>query len=97
MKDKKEVCSLGDALHHLLQQYNLIERYQQARLRCYWPQFMGHTVASYTLYIRLSHHKLYIKLSSSVLREELRLQSSLLQKKCNEYLKEDIVHQIFFV
>ena len=96
MKDKHEIQSLGEIFLHLLQQYNLTEPYQQARLRSYWPQLMGTTVSSYTLSIKLSHHKLYVRLSSSVLREELRLQVDLLQKKLNEYLKEEVIQHIYF-
>lgn len=56
-----------------------------------WAEMMGNGVNNYTTAVQLERDTLYVKLSSSVLREELSYGKEKIVRMLNEALGKDII------
>ena len=70
-KRHNDNLSLSDALKEFVDSNKLQEGLDKIDVQDAWKQLMGNGVNSYTTSILLKKNTLYVKLSSSVLREEL--------------------------
>jgi predicted nucleic acid-binding Zn ribbon protein len=86
--------SLKEAIDELIQTYRLREGINEARLREFWEQRMGKTIASKTQSVDLKGTTLTIRLNSSVVRQELQYRSEEIKKALNEALEMDVIHEI---
>lgn len=93
---KKDAQSLGEILDEVLQQNNLDIGLSQARASQAWKQVMGEAVNSCTLGIGFNKGTLSVKLSSSVLRNELFMNRRAIIEKLNESIGKPIISNIYF-
>lgn len=70
-KRKNEYLSLKDLMGSFIEENNLTKGIQKISVQESWNELMGNGVASYTEKVDLRNGILYVKLSSSVLRQEL--------------------------
>jgi Dna[CI] antecedent, DciA len=61
-----------------------------------WKNLMGNGVNSYTKNVAFKNSKLYVELTSSVLREELSLGKSKILKIINDDLGREVVLDLIF-
>ena len=61
-----------------------------------WPELMGKAVAHRTKEIHIKHQTLYLKIDSSVMREELLLGKQIIIDRLNDYAGQEIVTDIWF-
>jgi predicted nucleic acid-binding Zn ribbon protein len=92
-RDSNEV-SLKDAIRKLLDIYKLTPKIQEAKLRASWGKMMGKSIANRTLELGLRDGKLYIRISSASLREEMALSKEKIKTIINEEMGEEIVTEI---
>lgn len=59
-----------------------------------WKNLMGNGVNSYTRNVTLRGNKLYVELTSSVLREELHYGKEKIIRMLNEELGRDIIQEV---
>jgi hypothetical protein len=62
-----------------------------------WASLMGNGVVSYTQQVTLKGTTLYVKLSSSVLREELSYGKEKIRAMMNEALGKEEIKKIMFL
>ena len=67
---------------------------QKIKIEETWLKIMGNGVVSYTDSIQLKNKTLIVKLSSSVLREELSYGKEKIIKMINEELQSSVVNKI---
>jgi len=77
-----------------LQENKLQEGIDQFDVKDAWENVMGKGVMSYTESIRLKRNTLYVKLSSSALKEELNYGKEKIVKMLNESLKNVLIKSI---
>jgi hypothetical protein len=65
-------------------------------VRDVWEAVMGPAITKYTQNIKLERETLYIKLTSSVLREELSYGKQKIIKNLNEELKKELIKKLVF-
>ena len=92
---KSETSTVGEALHELLNTYRLKAKYEQTQLINSWERLMGEPIARRTDKIYVSNRKLYVKLKSASLKQELNMSKSkilsVFLKEFGEVIVEDVV------
>lgn len=86
--------TLGNILLKMLEAYGLKDKMQEVRIKNYWTEQMGPSIATYTKSVFVKKRKVYIRLQSSALRQELSYGKEKIKKMFNELLKEDYVEEV---
>jgi predicted nucleic acid-binding Zn ribbon protein len=87
---------LDEILSQVLKQNHLDEKLYEVRVIKSWSVVLGENIMNYTSNIYFSKKKLYVTLSSSVLRQELFLSRDNIKKLLNENVGADVVQEIVF-
>ncbi|NQX78047.1 DUF721 domain-containing protein [Gilvibacter sp.] len=93
-KRSREHISLGDALKEFFGQGKLKRGMDQMNVRDTWNKMMGQAIAGYTEDIRLESGTLYVRLTSSVLREELSYGKQKIISMLNEELGTEMIKKL---
>lgn len=93
-KRKNEHSSIEDILKEFVATNDLQEGLDKVNVRDAWQNLMGNGVNNYTTAIELKRDTLYIRLSSSVLREELSYGKEKIISMLNEALGKDIISKL---
>ncbi|KPM49280.1 DUF721 domain-containing protein [Jiulongibacter sediminis] len=92
---RTKAVSLKDAIDGFLESFNLQTKYSETHLIVSWEKLMGKTIASRTEKIYIRDNKLFLKISSSPLRQELVMAKSklikLINKEMGNYPVEDVI------
>lgn len=86
--------SIEDILKEFVQTNNLQSGIDKVDVRDAWTNLMGNGVNNYTTAIELKNETLYVKLSSSVLREELSYGTKKIITMLNESLGKELVKKL---
>jgi len=86
--------SLGDAIKDFIDSNRLEKGLDKVRVEEAWNAVMGHAISKYTTSIKLERDVLFVKLSSSVLREELSYGNQKIIAMINEELGKDLVNKL---
>jgi hypothetical protein len=87
---------LDEILSQVLKQNHLDEKLYEVKVIKSWPVVLGENIMNYTSNISFSKKKLYVTLSSSVLRQELFLSRDIIIKSLNENVGANVVQEIVF-
>jgi hypothetical protein len=86
--------SLNEALDGFLESYNLRAKFNETGLITSWEKIMGKTIASRTEKIYIKDKTLFLKISSSPLRQELLLAKSHLIKLINKEMNQELIDDV---
>ena len=89
--------SLKEAIEQMLQVYKIKRRYDETGIIAHWPDLVGKYVANRTKEIFISNKKLFLRIESSVVKNELMLMRADIIKKINEEAKETLVDELIFL
>ena len=92
--DAKKIKSI---LGEFISKNSLIDGIDSARIQESWRELMGENIDAYTKKINLQQDILVIKLTSSILRQELSYGKDKIIEMINESLGKDKVRDIRFV
>lgn len=96
-KRQNEYLSLKDLMGAVIKENNLEKGMKKISVRENWDSLMGNGVASYTEKVELRGSTLYVKLKSSVLREELSYGKDKIKAMMNEALGTEEIQKILLV
>lgn len=96
-KRENDSFSVKDLMKSFIKENNLSKGMQKLKIEESWEKLMGQGVASYTESVQLQNKTLIIKLSSSVLREELSYGKEKIIKMLNEEMGEKVVGKLLLV
>jgi len=85
---------IKSVLEAFVKSNNLEAGLDKVNVRDAWAELMGNGVNNYTTAIELKHDVLYVKLSSSVLREELSYGNAKIIAMLNEALGKPIIKKL---
>lgn len=88
--------SLTEVLRKFMRSEGLETPLNQYRLVQAWPQVMGDGIAHYTEEVFIKNQTLFVKISSSVLRNDLYLSRATLVKRLNEHVGAQVITDIHF-
>ena len=86
---------LKDAIDDLLKAYRLDGDIKKQKFYSEWEDIVGTPIARRTDSLKLQGKTLYLKLNSSVMREEILSIKALFIKKINDYMGEEWVTNIY--
>ena len=93
---RKEAQRLSDLLPKVLSDQNLTQRLDETQIGVLWRNLFSETVAGYTTRAQMRNGKLYVSLSSAILRNELMCNKISLIERLNEELGKPLVKDIIF-
>ena len=86
--------SLKDVLGAFVEKNKLQKGIDKVDVAEAWKAVMGPAIAKYTTQIKLDGDRLFVQLSSSVLREELGYGKEKILKNLNEELGRDVIAKV---
>ena len=89
--------SLKDAIEQMLNVYKIKRRFDETGIIATWPDLVGKSVANRTKEIYIYDKKLFLRIESSVIKNELMLMRSQIIGKINDEAKGILVEEIIFL
>lgn len=89
--------SLKEAIEQLLDVYRLRRRFDETSLIAAWPEMMGTAVANRTTELFIRDRKLFIRIESSVIKNEMVMIRSQILDKMNERAGSKVLDEIIFL
>ncbi|CAI8313949.1 MAG: Uncharacterised protein [Flavobacterium sp. SCGC AAA160-P02] len=96
-KRENDSISLKNLMQSFIKKNNLSKGIQKIKVEEVWKELMGQGVTSYTQSIQLKNKTLIIRLSSSVLREELTHGKDKIIAMINKEMGEEVVSKLMLV
>ncbi len=96
-KRQNEYLSLKDLMGDVIKENNLEKGMKKISVKENWDTLMGNGVASYTEKVELKGSTLFVKLSSSVLREELSYGKEKIKNMMNEAMGFEEIKKVMLL
>ena len=96
MRGKNEK-TLKEAIDELLTAYKLKDKLNETRLINSWEKVMGRVVARRTTELYISGRKLFVKLNSAPLREELSFNRNKMVTLLNEATGNKVIDEVILL
>jgi len=91
---KSNELTMKAAIEQLLDTYKLSDQFIVEKIKINWPELVGKVIANRTDEINIRQQKLYLKVSSASLRQELIMMKSTLIENVNTYAGKKIINEI---
>ena len=88
---------LKDVIEQMLQVYKLRKKLDETSLVLIWPEMMGKAIANRTKDIFIRDRKLFIRIESAVIKNDLMMMRSGIIEKMNEHAGSSIIDEIIFL
>ncbi|MGV3706776.1 MAG: DUF721 domain-containing protein [Arcticibacter sp.] len=88
---------IKEAIEQMLRVYKLKRKFDETSLVAAWPEMMGPAVANRTRQLYIREKKLFIRVESSVLKNELVMIRSQILEKMNERAGSQVLEEIVFL
>ena len=89
--------SLKDAIEQMLQVYKIKRKYDETAIIASWPQLVGKSVANRTKELFIHDKKIFLRIESSVIKNELVMMRNQIIEKINEEANWTLVDEIIFL
>ena len=89
--------SIKEALEQLLQVYKLRRKFDETSLIAAWPELMGNAIANRTKEIYIRDKKLFLRIESSVIKNELLMMRSQILEKMNDKAGAQVVEEMILL
>ncbi|MCB9184747.1 MAG: DUF721 domain-containing protein [Flavobacteriales bacterium] len=93
MKRRNEQ-SLAEAIKHLIDGAGIREKMDELDIASWWDEVAGGLVARHTTGITLRRGKLFIRVDSAPLRQELTYMRETITQRLNERAGRDVVQEV---
>jgi len=94
---KPNDITLKEAITKMLAVYRLRGKYDETGVVAFWPELMGTAVANRTTQIYVSNGKLFVRIESSVIKNELLMVRTGIIQKLNEKAGSNVITEIVFL
>lgn len=96
MIKKSNEATLGQVIRELLKTYNLTDKLTEVKLVNSWEAVVGKMIAKHTINLRVKKGKLFVKLDSAALTNELTYSKSRIIDMLNKEAGEKVIFDIVF-
>ena len=93
---RKQAQPIGDIIRKFLRDEGLETPLNQHRLISSWGEVMGNGILHYTGDIFIKNQTLWVKINSSVLRQELGIGRSQIVRRLNEHVGSQVITDVKF-
>jgi predicted nucleic acid-binding Zn ribbon protein len=91
---RSKTITLAEALNDYIKEMNLGEKLSEVAVINSWEEIVGKAISSKTTKIYIKDHKLFVHLSSSVVRNELLMLREVLREKLNKNAGTEVIKEI---
>jgi predicted nucleic acid-binding Zn ribbon protein len=85
---------IGEVLGEYVEAFKLKGKLNEIALIKSWPELVGENIARHTIDIKIQNKILYIKIQSSIIRQELMMIRTELVKRMNEKAGETVINEM---
>jgi len=89
--------SLKEAIEQMLNVYKIKRKFDETSVIAHWPELVGKPVANRTKELFISNKKLFLRVESSVIKNELMMMRTQIIEKINEEAKVILIEEIIFL
>lgn len=89
--------SLGEAIRNFIRSKGLDDKVNQAKIIRAWPELMGDLIGKRTKEIYVREKVLFIKISSSALKNDLSFSKGTIKEKLNEEIGNPYLKDVVFL
>ena len=89
--------SLKDAIDQMLNVYKIKRRFDETAVIASWPELVGKPVANRTKELFIRDKKLFLRIESSVIKNELMMMRAQIMDKINEKANGILVEEVIFL
>ena len=93
MRTKNDI-TIGKALDMMIDDLKLRSKINESRIRDGWAEIMGKPIAKYTSSVSLRDGKLYIKIDSAALKQELNYSRDKIRELFNKEFGDNVVKDV---
>lgn len=94
---KPNDVTLKDAISKMLDVYRIRRKFDETSIVAVWPEIMGTAIANRTKQIYIHDKKLFIRIESSVIKNELVLVRTGIIQKLNDHAGSVVINEIIFL
>ena len=96
LKRSSNEAPLKEVLDRWLKAYGFESKMKEMDVINAWPELMGIAVANRTSKISIRNKTLYLKMDSSVMRDELLNGKSIIIQRLNQHAGKEIITDVWF-
>ena len=89
--------TMKQAIEQMLNVYKIKRRFDETAIIAAWPDIVGKPVANRTREIFINNKKLFLRIESSVVKNELMIIRSQIIEKINNEAGDTLVEEIIFL
>jgi predicted nucleic acid-binding Zn ribbon protein len=89
--------SIKDAIEQMLNVYKIKRRFDETAVVTFWPELVGKPVANRTKELFIRDKKLFLRIESSVIKNELMMMRAQIMDKINEKASSILVEEVIFL
>ncbi len=94
--ERRKTVHISEIIQELLAKNNMKSRLDETTITQKWEEVVGKTMAKYTRKVYVSKGVLYVEVTSSVARNELVMNRSILIEKLNKTTGSETIKDIIF-
>lgn len=89
--------SIKEAIEQMMQVYKIKRKFDETGIIASWPDLVGKSVANRTKELFIHDKKLFLRIESSVIKNELMLMRTQIIDKINNEAKSVLIEEIIFL
>jgi predicted nucleic acid-binding Zn ribbon protein len=89
--------SLGDAIREMIEAYGMKGKLSEANLVDSWEEVVGAMISKHTKDLYIKRKKLFVKVDSPALKNELTYNRTTIMESLNEAAGGEIIEEIVFL
>jgi len=97
MKRSDNTEPLKKVIERYLKAFNIEEKYNEAGLILNWEKVLGKAIANRTDQLYIKDRKLFVRLNSASLRQELSMGKTRLTELLNEQFPHPVIDEVVFL
>ncbi|MBO9674470.1 MAG: DUF721 domain-containing protein [Sphingobacteriaceae bacterium] len=94
---KPNDVTVKDAISKMLDVYRLRPKFDETSILSIWPEIMGTAIANRTKQIYIHDKKLFLRIESSVIKNELIMVRQGIIQKLNEHVGSEVITEMVFL
>jgi predicted nucleic acid-binding Zn ribbon protein len=89
--------SIKEAIEQMMQVYKIKRKFDETGVIAAWPEIVGKSVANRTKELFIHDKKLFLRVESSVIKNELMMMRTQIINKINDEAKGILIEEIIFL
>lgn len=96
-KRSKNDASLGEVIREFIEAYHFSDKLYEIDYRRYWEKVCGKVVAKHTTKMYINKGKLFVRLDSAALRNELNMSRTHICEELNKEAGRKLIEEVVFL